>query len=813
MAAPLRYEAEAASEITAPRNSLLVLSRGLGVLTIQIQPLRELATRLPKPLILLINYKPEQLAVLRQSNLVISHIDEDKVTPAARKQFYQQKGLLSFSSKMVIVDLLDSILNPLDVAFVFINDIGRLSTSSNERFLAELCLGRNPTCFAKLFSEQAEEIPPLYDTLFRVFYIQQTLFLSRNSTDIETDLNTERTNTFEIRLKAAKATQRIRFILQQLCMEALSEIKRRHSNSDLKNLTFEACLLRKFRRILKQNIDTNIRNLSSASLILVENIWEIMSLYRSIETSDPAALYSHLVHILQENGEKEASLWQNSQTPTLIDELKQTLRNLCFSVKPDGVLTDTHKPPRKWVELAKYIETCTASEGQWGSILVYVSGLEEDLQYFLSTRKLKAADLLPNLHLKTLLEDYKDELLQGTERNDQTCRNLEKLYKQLQGQFTLSQEVAKRPRASDDEAEEHVSVLDTLGYRWTSEYAPGWRVSFNAEFDASLLELEEPTHVVLFSYQLAIIREVERYIARRVLLDLPAPKEVLLLTAEGSAEVQTMELQKESETAAFEHLNRLESRRSVHIRPIPEPMPLGLPGEGRNAGREEVQPTIVVDKREFGSNLPYELHKAGFKLALGTLTIGDYVLTKDICVERKNSGSDDIWQSLNSGRLLKQLHKMTNFYRKCILLLEFQDGTAFSLSNHSPSLSDKYNITAKLGEVIMQFPKLTVIWSHGVSDTVRLFQRLKQGEAEPVLEEAQACGKKMMSQNGNLVGRSMLMAMPGVLGTNIEQLMRRFGNMQGIFKATKAELAEILGEAGSQAFISFIEEAHSPPHH
>jgi len=115
--------------------------------------------------------------------------------------------------------------------------------------------------------------------------------------------------------------------------------------------------------------------------------------------------------------------------------------------------------------------------------------------------------------------------------------------------------------------------------------------------------------------------------------------------------------------------------------------------------------------------------------------------------------------------------------------------------------------------VIMQFPKLTVIWSHGVSDTVRLFQRLKQGEAEPVLEEAQACGKKMMSQNGNLVGRSMLMAMPGVLGTNIEQLMRRFGNMQGIFKASKAELAEILGEAGSQAFISFIEEAHSPPHH
>lgn len=800
MAVPLRYEAEAANEIMAPRNSLLVLGRGLGVLSVQIQPLKQLAERQPKPLVLLVNYKVQQLAVLRQANLIVSHIDEEKVTPTTRKQFYQQKGLLAFSAKMVIVDLLDSTLNPLDVAFVFINDIGRLSTSSNERFLAELCLGRNPACFAKLFSEQAEDIPPLFDTLTRVFYVQNTLFFSRNHPDIESDLTTEHTNTSEIRLAPSKAIQRLRSILQRLCLEALSTMKLKYSHKDLKALTFEACLLRKVNRILKQSIDTNLRNLTSASLFLMENVWELMSLYRAVETSAPAALYNRFLRILKDNEGQEASLWLNTQMPALIDELKQILRNLCFAVKPDHTLVETHKAPRKWVELAKYIETCTAHEGQWGSVLVYVNELEDDLQYFLSTRKSKAGDLVPNWHLKALLQAHKDELLQGNERTEDTCRNLEKLYQQLQGQFELSQEVAKRPRSPENDT---TSVLDALGYRWTSEYAPGWRVTFSADYDASLLEIEEPTHIVLFSYHLAIIREVERYTARRVLMDLPVPKEIFLLTAEGSAELQTLELQKEREITAFEHLARLESSRCVHIRPLPEPIPLELPGEGRNAGRAETQ-TIIVDKREFGSNLPYELHKAGFKLELGTLTIGDYVLTKEVCVERKNSGSDDIWQSLNSGRLLKQLRKMTLYYRKCVLLLEFQEGTAFSLSSNS----DKYNITAKLGDVVMQFPRLTLLWSHGVNDTVRLFQRLKQGGEEPVLEQAQAYGKKPSSQAGNSVGRSLLMAMPGVSLTNIEPLIQRFGTIQGITGATKKELAEILGEAGSQALISFLAEAY-----
>ena len=53
--------------------------------------------------------------------------------------------------------------------------------------------------------------------------------------------------------------------------------------------------------------------------------------------------------------------------------------------------------------------------------------------------------------------------------------------------------------------------------------------------------------------------------------------------------------------------------------------------------------------REFRSSLPAMLYDRGLKLIPATLTVGDYVLTKDVCVERKSVS--DLIQSLFKGRL------------------------------------------------------------------------------------------------------------------------------------------------------------------
>lgn len=63
----------------------------------------------------------------------------------------------------------------------------------------------------------------------------------------------------------------------------------------------------------------------------------------------------------------------------------------------------------------------------------------------------------------------------------------------------------------------------------------------------------------------------------------------------------------------------------------------------------DLLPQVIVDMREFRSSLPSMIHAANNLVIPATLTIGDYILTPDICVERKSLS--DLISSFNSGRL------------------------------------------------------------------------------------------------------------------------------------------------------------------
>ena len=62
---------------------------------------------------------------------------------------------------------------------------------------------------------------------------------------------------------------------------------------------------------------------------------------------------------------------------------------------------------------------------------------------------------------------------------------------------------------------------------------------------------------------------------------------------------------------------------------------------------------LVVDTREFSCTTPIFLHEKGFWIVPMVLTVGDYVLSDQICVERKAVNTKDLFESFRSGRLLQ----------------------------------------------------------------------------------------------------------------------------------------------------------------
>lgn len=164
---------------------------------------------------------------------------------------------------------------------------------------------------------------------------------------------------------------------------------------------------------------------------------------------------------------------------------------------------------------------------------------------------------------------------------------------------------------------------------------------------------------------------------------------------------------------------------------------------------------IAIDMREFSSSTPHYLYDAGFWIVPVHLTIGDFILSDDIAVEKKAVSTHDIHQSLNSGRLLRQITYMSKFYKEVVLLLEFDDNIEFRLKDTYSSNSDIKNVDpssvfSKLTLLLMNFPNVTLFWSKSQKETVKIFQRLKKYTNNPDLERVEKIGKMLHSKQKDL---------------------------------------------------------------
>ena len=76
------------------------------------------------------------------------------------------------------------------------------------------------------------------------------------------------------------------------------------------------------------------------------------------------------------------------------------------------------------------------------------------------------------------------------------------------------------------------------------------------------------------------------------------------------------------------------------------------------ADQKACKDIIAVDSREFSSSNPIHLHEKGFWIIPMQLTVGDYILSDEICIEKKAVQTGDLFESFKSGRLLQQISNM-----------------------------------------------------------------------------------------------------------------------------------------------------------
>lgn len=197
-----------------------------------------------------------------------------------------------------------------------------------------------------------------------------------------------------------------------------------------------------------------------------------------------------------------------------------------------------------------------------------------------------------------------------------------------------------------------------------------------------------------------------------------------------------------------------------------------------------------------------------------TIPVGDYVLSRDVCVERK--AIIDLVQSLGSGRLYQQAQNMCHHYGNPLLLVEFDPAKGFMLQSSYAIARREIEVgtkdlLGKLSLLVLHFPKLRLMWSPSPRFTAEIFIKLKEGRYQPDPKAAaQIDAEDPDEVSGSAGARSnsaaleVLRKLPGVTPRNMHALARKAVNLAGIADLSLETLVEVMGNPNAEQLHTFL---------
>lgn len=345
--------------------------------------------------------------------------------------------------------------------------------------------------------------------------------------------------------------------------------------------------------------------------------------------------------------------------------------------------------------------------------------------------------------------------------------------------------------------------------------------SYDGDQDEHVLEEIKPRYIIMYEPDASFIRRVEVYRSSHNDRNV----RVYFMYYGGSVEEQryltSVRREKDAFTEAIKERASMTVVMTVDPHGIEDPQEAFLrtvntriAGGGRLAATAE-PPRVVVDVREFRSSLPSLLHGRSIVIVPCMLTVGDYILSPNICVERKSIS--DLISSFKDGRLFSQVESMFQHYRNPMVLIEFDQNKSFTLepfadlsgrlSSVAPDNTSS-DLHSKIVLLTLAFPKLRIIWSSSPYQTAEIFESLKAQESEPdpmaAVRAGLDKGAKAEDQAFNLEPQEMLAVVPGVTPQNIKNVVHGAGNVRDVANMGEEDLAPLVGKTAAHQIHGFF---------
>ena len=760
---------------------------------------------------------------------------------------YAEGGIISVTSRILVVDLLSKLLDPETVTGLLILHADKIIATSVEAFIVRIYRQFNKIGFLKAFSDSPEPFvsgfAPLANMLRNLFLRKPSLWPRFHVTVAQSLEGKKKAEVIELEVPMTESMKDIQNAILECVEVSIGELKKANSGLEMEDWTLDSALHRNFDVIIRRQLDPVWHRVSWRTKQIVGDLTVLRSILHSLLSYDCVSFVKYLDTVLSAHSPPPGSTRLN-QSPWLFldaaNTIFQSARSRVYSGKVDDVgilptsnLPDTLRPvleeQPKWevlsdildeIERENYFNPAIRDDSS-GTILIMCNDQPtcRQVREYLQTMHLKAArpeqsgtGQAPHeeeeeaqkpsgeFMLRRKLREYlgwKRTFAQVSaslfEENQKSLNGIKETSisnnfrgrappnkrrrtrgggttgtatRTANGAVSVADEKAAQVahllaelQPSEHErlvAQEDIPPDDDLPETCDSFfelYNPDDTLvvhPYDADMDDNLLEEIRPRYIIMYSPSSDFIRRVEVYRSSHT----DRSVRVYFTYYGGSVEEQRYLSSVRREKDAFTKLIRERGSMAITLND-PGPQEAGdaataaflrtvntrIAGGGRLSATAAT-PTVIVDVREFRSALPSLLHARGVAVIPCQLTVADYVLAPEICVERKSVG--DLVASFKNGRLFHQAESMQRYYRHFFLLIEFDRLKAFTLDPFAEMVgkagaggggveaaAESRDLQAKLVLLTLAFPRLKIIWSSSPFQSAEIVAEIKKNNEEP----------------------------------------------------------------------------------
>jgi len=191
---------------------------------------------------------------------------------------------------------------------------------------------------------------------------------------------------------------------------------------------------------------------------------------------------------------------------------------------------------------------------------------------------------------------------------------------------------------------------------------------------------------------------------------------------------------------------------------------------------------IIVDNREYRSNVIRFLSGKDIEIESQQLDVGDYVLSSRIGVERKKV--DDFLNSLIEGKLFFQMRKLRDAYSRPVLILEGEGLLTKRNISHNAIFGSLVSIIVDFG-----IPIITTKSPHETADLLFVMANREQKQSN---KEIAIRGEKW-SMSIPEHQQFIIEGLPNVSAILAKRLLQKFGSIKDIVNASEQNLCSVQG--------------------